>query len=345
MNTVLGGSSVRPLSTGLAIVPVVDIHPCPLQPRVSVSVDLVQKLAESMRAGRHDPVLEVEPSPDRPGNYQIVCGEQRWRAAKEAGLEQVLVRVHERLTYLERLQKQSEENRLRADLTPIEEAELVVMTKTLMDIGAAERLLGDAGVAFTPLESKRPSAREQVIQHLDSLKELLLESRINVVSTAAGPAVGPLSPWRQTEATLAISESTRKAKLALLRLEPEELDRIGGLPSNHVSLIARVDDDQRRSELADQAALLSNRQLHGVVNRLRQDPTLTVADALAGTAARTRPNPLTFEIQLEHLCDLCRQITRLLNNFAPRLLAAEKDQLVVVLNQLRGSLDAFEEAA
>ena len=66
---------------GLAMVPVDLIQVCPIQPRVNVSVDLVEKLSESIRSGRHQPLLEVEPAPGLPGRYQIVCGEQRWRAA------------------------------------------------------------------------------------------------------------------------------------------------------------------------------------------------------------------------------------------------------------------------
>jgi ParB family transcriptional regulator, chromosome partitioning protein len=78
-------------SENLVLVSIDHIHPCPIQPRVNVSVELVRKLADSMRAGRHDPLLEVEPHPERGGHFQIICGEQRWRAAKEAGVDHVLV--------------------------------------------------------------------------------------------------------------------------------------------------------------------------------------------------------------------------------------------------------------
>jgi ParB-like chromosome segregation protein Spo0J len=43
------------------------IQPCPIQPRVNVSVALVEKLSESIRSGRHQPLLEVEPAPGQPG--------------------------------------------------------------------------------------------------------------------------------------------------------------------------------------------------------------------------------------------------------------------------------------
>lgn len=106
----------------LALAAVDHVQPCPIQPRVNFSVDLIEQLSSSMRAGRHQPLLEVEPAPGAPGRHQIVCGEQRWRAAAAAGLTEVLVRLHRPLGYLARLEKQYEENHLRADLDLVEEA-------------------------------------------------------------------------------------------------------------------------------------------------------------------------------------------------------------------------------
>jgi hypothetical protein len=113
---------------GLAVVPVYQIQPCPIQPRVNFSVDLIEHLSSPMKAGRHQPLLEVEPAPGAPGRYQIVGAEQRWRAARAAGLTEVLVRLNPPLGYLERLEKQYEENRLRADLDPVQEAHCLTVT-------------------------------------------------------------------------------------------------------------------------------------------------------------------------------------------------------------------------
>ena len=115
-------SDSRQLPEGLAIVAVDQVQPCPIQPRVTFSVDLIEQLASSMRAGRHQPLLEVEPAPGAPARYQIVCGEQRWRAAAAAGVTQVLVRLDQPLGYLKRLKKLYEESRLRADLDLVEDA-------------------------------------------------------------------------------------------------------------------------------------------------------------------------------------------------------------------------------
>ena len=123
-----------PQRAELPVVPLESLLPCPVQPPLNVSMRLVEQLAVSMKAGRHELLIEVEPLADEPGRYQIVCGEQGWRAALEAGMSFVLVRVLPRLTYLDRLRKQLEENRLRAALDPVEEAHAIVLTRTLLEI-------------------------------------------------------------------------------------------------------------------------------------------------------------------------------------------------------------------
>ena len=162
-----------PIELGqLARVPIDKIRPSRMQPRRDVSLALVSKMAQSMRAGRHDPVLEVEPALDPPDHYDIVCGEQRWRAAKEAGLQDLLVRIHRsRLGSLQRLQKQYEENRLRADLTPYEDAQVVLLAKALRDIEAAEQILKDARVPFVPLAQQSVNDLHEIHEHLDAHRQ------------------------------------------------------------------------------------------------------------------------------------------------------------------------------
>ncbi|MGH7487562.1 MAG: ParB/RepB/Spo0J family partition protein, partial [bacterium] len=329
---------------GVAVVPLENIHPGRLQPRTTISAQLVRELAASMRGGRHDPLLEVEPAPQRPGHYQIVCGEQRWRAAREAGVERVLVRVLRDLNYVTRLQKQYEENRLRADLTPSDDAHLVLSLKRLKDIEAAERLLSESGVRFQPLADKTVKEPGDIEEHLESLKKLLLEHNIHVIKTDAGPLVRPLSPWRETEKALAISEVARKRKLAVLRLEPDVMADVNDLPANHAQLIAQVEGHERRMELAEQARYLTNRQLNAAVRRLRIGDSLTVAAALE-QSRQGQLDPLAFESQLQLLADLCRQIARLLGNLGPRISAPEREQVRAALAGLIEIVHAFEEAA
>ncbi len=99
--------------------PVDAIHPNPRQPRRRFEAEAAAGLAESVRRqGVIQPLL-VRPRPA--GGYEIVAGERRWRAAREAGQETVPAVVREtddRDTLLLGLV----ENVAREQLTPIEEA-------------------------------------------------------------------------------------------------------------------------------------------------------------------------------------------------------------------------------
>jgi len=322
--------------SNLVMVAVDAIEPCPIQPRVNVSVDLVAKLAASMKAGRHEPVLDVEPVSGRHGRYQIVCGEQRWRAARQAGLDQVLVRVHRRLGYLERLEKQYEENRLRADLDAVEEAHCFLLDKTIRDIQVAERLLRDALVPFQPLNERRLTRREEFGAHLDALKRLLVRRKVHVVKTESGPVAGQLSPWCETEKALGISESQRKAKLGILRLDPDLQEQVRSLPAEHAVQIARLPDRDKQAALVKHAAELTHKQVRAAVDCLLRDSTKEVAEVA---------DPFAFEARLAAVADLCRQLARTLRNLRSIVTDDERSAVGEVLATLRSEFDAFEETA
>jgi ParB-like chromosome segregation protein Spo0J len=337
------------LPAGLALVRLELIDLCPIQPRVNVSVDLVDRLRASMEAGRHQPLLEVEPAPGKPGRYQIVCGEQRWRAAKAAGLAEVLVRLLPRLGYLERLEKQYEENRLRADLDIAEEAHLIVLDKAIRDIAVAEQLLRDSLVPFEALDDKRISRREEFTEHLDELKKLLVRKKVHAVRTSDGRLIaGPLSPWRETEKALGISESQRKNKVAVLRLDADLLDEARTLPAEHAIQIAKLDGRERQAEMLRRSRDLGLTcgQVQDTVDRLRQDHELSVDDAIA--AARSTPDQpavLAFVQQLTNLGDLCRQLVRLLANLQDRVEPDDRSDMTAALCDLRDHIDEFLEVA
>lgn len=348
MNAQVDAGGVKRLTPGgpalppnLALVPVEHVHPSRLQPRTSVSADLVAKMADSMRAGRHQPLLEVEPMRERAGHYRIVCGEQRWRAAKRAGLALVLVRIHQGLSSLQRLQKQYEENRLRAGLTAYEDAQLLLLAKALRDVDVAETKLTQAQIPFAPLVDFEPAELAHVNRHLGGLKSLLLENGINVVKGADGLTVGPLSPWRDIERSLGISEAARKLKLSVLKLEPQLLKDVRALPTQHAPLIARVEGPDRRAELAARASQLTHRQLHAAVRRLRNDPQLSVADAVAGARRRVTEDPLASEALLRRLADLCRQLVRLLDVLERQANGEEQDVIQGVLSELTRAVNTF----
>ncbi len=326
----------------LRLVPLDRLRPCAIQPRVNVSVPLIQELASSMQAGRHRPLLEVEPLEGQPERYQIVCGEQRWRAARQAGLQEVLVRVLPRLSYLERLRKQLEENRLRSALDPVEEAHAILQTKILLDIGRAEALLAEAGVDFVALESKRIDEREEFQRHLEGLKRLLLESGVHVLRSTQGLVCAPLTPWRETERALGISEAARKQKVGILRLPSELQEGVRELPAEHAIQISRLESGERQAALVERAPALSHRQVQTAVDRLRRNPELSVEAVLEEEGTRDESSPLGFQNQLPVLADLCRQLVRRLGYLRSRLSAEEREQVAGLLADLRQVLDGFE---
>jgi ParB family chromosome partitioning protein len=103
----------------LAELPVDAIHPNPRQPRRRFEPDAANGLAASVRtAGLLQPIV-VRPRTE--GGWELIAGERRWRAAKDAGLESVSALVREaddRDTLLLSLV----ENVAREQLSPVEEA-------------------------------------------------------------------------------------------------------------------------------------------------------------------------------------------------------------------------------
>ena len=127
LDALLGGTSARTETstrdpaTGegeLRELPIDALHPGRYQPRGAMDPDALEELAQSIRAqGLIQPIVVRA---DGQG-YEIIAGERRWRAARQADLKTVpcLVRdVDDRSTVAIALI----ENIQRADLNPLEEA-------------------------------------------------------------------------------------------------------------------------------------------------------------------------------------------------------------------------------
>jgi ParB family chromosome partitioning protein len=117
LEVLIGG--VAEASNELAYLAVVDVHPSPRQPRRRFEPEAHAGLADSIKAqGVVQPVLV---RPRAAGGYELIAGERRWRAAREAGLE-TLPAVVRTADDRDSLLLGLVENVAREALSPVEEA-------------------------------------------------------------------------------------------------------------------------------------------------------------------------------------------------------------------------------
>lgn len=76
-------------------VPINKLTPNPYQPRKQFDTSAIATLADSIRQHGIIQPLAARPNKDKPGYYEIIAGERRFRAAKEAGLTEVPVVIHD----------------------------------------------------------------------------------------------------------------------------------------------------------------------------------------------------------------------------------------------------------
>ena len=102
-------------------IPISKLRPSPIQPRRIFEKASINELADSIKSkGLIQPIL-VRPSQSNPGDFEIIAGERRWRAAQVAQLHEIPA-VIRNLDDVESLEIAIIENVQRADLSPIEEA-------------------------------------------------------------------------------------------------------------------------------------------------------------------------------------------------------------------------------
>ena len=159
-STAQPGDTLRTLAIDL-------LQPGKYQPRQEMDPAKLSELADSIRAqGVIQPIVARELAP---GKFEIVAGERRWRASRQAGLSEVPVVVRE-LDDRTVIAMALIENIQREDLNPLEEAQ------------ALERLIDE--FSLTHAEAAEAVGRSRAsVSNLLRLLELpigvrvLLESR------------------------------------------------------------------------------------------------------------------------------------------------------------------------
>jgi ParB family transcriptional regulator, chromosome partitioning protein len=168
-----------PMGAHFAEIPLDAISPNPRQPRDVFDEDALQELVTSIKeVGLLQPVVVRQLGPAR---YELIMGERRWRACREAGLEAIPAIV--RATEDEKLLLDALlENLHRAQLNPLEEA------------AAYDQLLRDFNCTHDQLADRIGRSRPQVSNTLRLLKlSPTVQKRVAAGVLSAGHARALLS--------------------------------------------------------------------------------------------------------------------------------------------------------
>ena len=143
----------------------------PYQPRTEMDREELESLASSIREyGVIQPIIVTQGDGNAP--YQLIAGERRWRAAREAGLREISAIVRES-SPREMLEMALIENIQRADLNALEEA------------AAYRQLIEDFGLTHGELAERVGRNRSSIsntlrlIQCPDEVQQALLSGTIS----------------------------------------------------------------------------------------------------------------------------------------------------------------------
>ncbi|MDN4473875.1 ParB/RepB/Spo0J family partition protein [Demequina zhanjiangensis] len=151
------------------------VVPNPRQPRTVFDEDALAELVGSVKEiGVLQPIV-VRPHPSGEG-YELIMGERRLRASKEAGLEQIPAIVRS-TDDVDMLRDALVENLHRSQLNPLEEA------------AAYQQLLDDFGITHDQLATKISRSRPQISNTLRLLRlPPLVQRRVAAGVLSAGHA-------------------------------------------------------------------------------------------------------------------------------------------------------------
>jgi ParB family transcriptional regulator, chromosome partitioning protein len=183
-------ASAAPAGAYFAELPLDSITPNPRQPREVFDEDALDELVTSIKeVGLLQPVVVRELGPAR---FELIMGERRWRACREAGFEAIPAIV--RATEDEKLLLDALlENLHRAQLNPLEEA------------AAYDQLLRDFNCTHDQLADRIGRSRPQVSNTLRLLKlSPSVQRRVAVGVLSAGHA----------RALLSVADSEEQDRLA-----------------------------------------------------------------------------------------------------------------------------------
>ncbi|HXG31196.1 MAG TPA: ParB/RepB/Spo0J family partition protein [Thermodesulfobacteriota bacterium] len=185
------------------LVNVGEIKPNAFQPRKDFDERAIEELASSIQEnGILQPLIVRKTE----GQYEIIAGERRWRAAQRAGLTRVPVIIKD-VSDREALELALVENLQREDLNPIEEAT------------AYEQLIEDFGLTHEEISKRIGKERSTITNQLrllklpDEIKQALIAGEITAGHARA--ILGIQSSAKAKE----ILEAIKRDKLSVRKTE------------------------------------------------------------------------------------------------------------------------------
>jgi len=256
-------------SVGVRVIPVDRIEPNPDQPRLVFDPEALHELAASIR--EHGVLQPILVRPLGENRYQLIAGERRWRASREASLATIPALVEE-IDDDTALEISIIENLQREDLSPLEEA--AMYDRMIHEHGysirkLAEKLGKDKGYLENRLRlaNAPDEVRELVSLRKDTLShayELLKVDDPKKRRKLAGQvAAGELSLVKLRERI-----EGRRPRQAVDKPEANPaLDDLADVPAPEA-----VSDweagPERRAELTDDSLLHARHQLNEAVEDL-----------------------------------------------------------------------------
>lgn len=268
--------------SALIDIPVSSIRPNPHQPRSHFDEDTLAALTASIRElGVLQPVL-VRPLPS--GDYELVAGERRWRAARRAGLNAIPAVTRE-VSEVESVEHALVENLHRQDLNPLEEA------------GAYQQLIEDFGLTHEQLAVKVGRSRAVVTNTLrlfllpPSVQKLVAEGQLSAGHARALLGT-PDRAFQESLARRAVAEqlSVRAVEEAVReRTEPQEaqrraMERAAGGPPSTAREAGLLELEERLSTHLDTRVKvdMSNRRGRVIVDFATLDDLERIYKAMTG---------------------------------------------------------------
>jgi len=176
LGALFGDAADDTASHDFEYLPIQRIEPNRDQPRTLFEEEGLNTLADSMRV--HGVLSPIMVRRTEGGFYQIIAGERRWRAAREAGLDQIPARIVI-ADDKEALELAMVENLQREDLSPLDEARGY---KVLME----DFNMTQEEVAHRVSKSRPAVANSLRLLSLpDELKELVLRKELSAGSARA----------------------------------------------------------------------------------------------------------------------------------------------------------------